>query len=192
VTRLIDQGAVAAAGVGVGMAVVTAVSFLLVIPIEPIYWVLAPLAGVLIGYYANQRSGRGRGSWRKLIPNAAFAGLATGLAFALLLLGLKGLFFTADNGFRDLSQGGQLSCTPGGDCVYARYLAREGGRARLEAAGVRDAASFSAFYWNQQLGTAGRLLVVTLAGSLVGGVLYGVAGPRSRPRSGTELAAGRT
>jgi hypothetical protein len=192
VIRLIDQGAVAAAGVGVGMAVVTAVSFLLVIPIEPIYWVLAPLAGVLIGYYANQRSGRGRGSWRKLIPNAGFAGLATGLAFALLLLGLKGLFFTADNGFRDPSQGGQLTCTAGGDCVYARYLAQEGGRARLEAAGVRDAASFSAFYWNQQLGTAGRLVVVTLAGSLIGGVLYGVAGPRSRARPETELAAGRT
>jgi len=192
VTRFIDQGAVAAAGVGVGMALVTAVSFLLVIPIEPIYWVIAPMAGILIGYYANQRSGRGRGSWRRIVANAVFAGLATGLAVAILLVGVKALFFTADNGFRDLSQGGQLSCTPGADCVYARYLAQEGGRARLEAAGITDAASFAAFYWNQQLGTAGRLLLVTIAGSLLGGVLYGLAGPKPTPGPKSELATGRT
>src|SRR5207247_11455943 len=85
VTRFIDQGAVAAAGVGVGMALVTAVSFLLVIPIEPIYWVIAPMAGILIGYYANQRSGRGRGSWRRVVANAVYAGLAAGLRMGILL-----------------------------------------------------------------------------------------------------------
>jgi hypothetical protein len=191
-TRVVDQGAITAGWVGLGMAVVTATSFLLVIPIEPIYWLLAPLAGLVIGYYANQRSGRAGVSWRKILPNAAYAGFVTGLAVALLLLGVKALFFTADNGFRDPSQGGQLSCAPGGGCVYARYLAQDGGRARLESAGVTDASSFSAFYWNQQLSTAERLFVVTLGGGVLGGVVFGLTRPRARPGSESELAAGRT
>ncbi|MGZ8528610.1 MAG: hypothetical protein ACXWWR_07430, partial [Candidatus Limnocylindrales bacterium] len=45
--RLVDRGAIAAGWVGVGMAVTMAMSFLLVIPIEPIYWLLAPPAGLL-------------------------------------------------------------------------------------------------------------------------------------------------
>lgn len=64
---LVDHGAIVAAWVGLGMAVTIGVSFLLVIPIEPIYWLLTPLAGLLIGYYANQRSltprAPGAGSW---------------------------------------------------------------------------------------------------------------------------------
>src|SRR4029079_13204011 len=38
--RVVDRGAITAAWVGVGMAVTIGVSFLLVIPIEPIYWYL--------------------------------------------------------------------------------------------------------------------------------------------------------
>ena len=120
-SRFVDRGAITAY-VGIGMAVTIGVSFLLVIPIEPIYWLLAPLAGLMIGYYANQRANRGRGAWRRVIANSLFAGLVTGLTLAALLLAVKVLFFTADDGYRDPSLGGQISCTSGGDCVYQRYL----------------------------------------------------------------------
>ena len=56
VSRFVDRGAITAAYVGIGMAVTIAISFLLVIPIEWIIWLLAIPAGLLIGYYANQRS----------------------------------------------------------------------------------------------------------------------------------------
>jgi hypothetical protein len=36
VTRIVDRGAIVGAYVGIGMAVTIAISFLLVIPIEPI------------------------------------------------------------------------------------------------------------------------------------------------------------
>ena len=60
-SRVIDRGAIVAAYVGIGMAATEAISFLLVIPIEPIYWLLALPSGLLIGYYANQRSDRRAG-----------------------------------------------------------------------------------------------------------------------------------
>jgi len=188
VTRLVDRGALVGAGVGVGMALVIGVSFLLVIPVEPIYWLLAPLAGLLIGYYANGRSQRRLGPWPRILVNGVFAGAVTGLALAALLLGVKALFFAADNGYRDGSLGAPLSCRPGAECVYARYLAQDGGPARLESAGITDVATFSAFYWSQQLATAGTLLMVSTVGSLVGAMLYGLARPRARP----DVRAGAT
>ena len=45
-TRVIDRGAITAAYVGIGMAATIAVSFLLVIPIEPVYLFLALPAGL--------------------------------------------------------------------------------------------------------------------------------------------------
>jgi hypothetical protein len=178
VTRVVDRGALTAAYVGIGMAVTVGVSFLLVIPIEPIYWYLMLPAGLLIGYYANQRSDRRFGPWSRIVANALFAGLATGLAAALLLLAVKALFFAADNGFRDPGQGGSLSCQPGADCVYRRYL--DAGRgADLAAAGVTDADSFARLYWNQQLQTAGVLLLLATAGGVGGGLLYGVFRPKA-------------
>ena len=180
-TRVVDRGAVVAAYVGIGMAVVVGVSFLLVIPIEPIYWVLAVPAGLLIGYYANQRSDRRGGPFWRIVSNAVFAGVVTGLTFALLLLAIKALFFVADNGYRDPSSGGSLTCQAGGDCVYQRYLA-DGRGPDLTKAGITDAASFSRFYWSQQLSTAGLLVVITLAGGLGGGVIYAVARPRGEGR----------
>jgi hypothetical protein len=180
VSRVIDRGAITGAYVGIGMASVIAVSFLLVIPIEPFYWLLAPLSGLLIGYYANSRSDRRGAPWRRILANGLFAGLATGLSLALFLVGIKALFFAADNGYRDASLGPPLSCRPGAECVYARYLAQDGGPARLTAAGITDVASFSSFYWSQQMATAGTLLAVTLAGSLGGAVVYGLGrSPRS-------------
>ena len=183
-TRIVDRGAVTAAYVGIGMAVVIAISFLLVIPIEPVLWYLALPAGLLIGYYANQRSDRRRGPWGRILVNGVFAGLVTGLSLAALLLATKALFFAADNGYRDASAGGPIPCRSGGDCVYQRYLA-DGRGTELVAQGVTDAASFGQFYWAQQLATAGLLVGLTMAGGLGGAGLYGVFRPR--PGAGETL-----
>jgi hypothetical protein len=177
VTRVIDRGAIVAAYVGIGVAVTIGVSFLLIIPIEPIYWLLTLPTGMLLGYYANQRSDRRPGPWRRIVANGLFAAALTGATMALLLVGVKALFFFADNGYRDPGLGGPIACQPGADCVYRRYL--DAGRGQdLAAAGVTDAASFTSFYWSQQLGTAGLLFAVTTAGGLGGAVLYGVFRPK--------------
>ena len=67
VNRFVDRGAITAAYVGIGMAVTIAVSFLLIIPIEPVIWLLALPSGLLIGYYANQRSNRRAGPWHRIL-----------------------------------------------------------------------------------------------------------------------------
>ena len=186
-SRLVDRGAVTAAYVGIGMAVTIGVSFLLVIPIEPIYWLLALPAGMLIGYYANQRSDRRAGPWSRILANALFAGLVTALTLAALLLAVKALFFYADNGYPDFnrtdSDGMSIppTCEPGPGCVYARYLAA-GSEADFTAVGVTDVSSFTGFYWSQQLTTAGTIVVLTLAGGLIGGLGYGITRPKSRSR----------
>jgi len=185
VTRLVDRGAIVAAYVGIGMAVTIGISFLLVIPIEPIVTWLAVPAGLTIGYYANQRSNRLRGPLRRIAANAVYAGLVTGLATALLFLAVKGLFFAADNGFRDPGLGGPISCTTGADCVYQRYLLGPQGP-ELAGAGVTDAESFGAFYWNQQLGNATTLLVLTTLGGFGGGLLYAASRPRRSPDDGAR------
>jgi hypothetical protein len=179
VNRFVDRGAITAAYVGIGMAVTIAISFLLIIPIEPIVWLLALPSGMLIGYYANQRSGRGAGPWRRLLANGFVAALATGLTMAILLLGVKALFFYADNGYRDESAGGPITCASGPDCVYQRYLLVEDG-ARvpdLEAAGVVDVDTFTSFYWSSQFATAGLIILVTTIGGLGGAAIYGVTRP---------------
>lgn len=183
-SRLVDRGAITAAYVGIGMAVTIGVSFLLVIPIEPIYWLLALPAGLLIGYYANQRSDRRAGPWSRIVANALFAGLATGLTMAALLLAVKALFFFGDNGYRPADLGGPVSCSGGADCVFARYQADNA--SELAAAGITDPASFSAFYWGQQASSAATVLVLTLVGGLGGGVLYGTFGPKAGAGVGTE------
>jgi hypothetical protein len=184
VSRFVDRGAVTAAYVGIGMAVTIAVSFILIIPIEPIIWLLTIPAGLLIGYYANQRSDRRAGPWSRILRNGVFAGAITGLAFAGLLLVLKSIFFFADTGYPDFNradEAGQLippTCSTGADCVYSRYLALGRGP-ELEAAGVSDADSFGALYWSQQGSVAFTLFIVTTAGGLGGAVLYGMTRPKS-------------
>ena len=182
-SRFVDRGAITAAYVGIGMAVTIAISFLLIIPIETVVWLLALPSGLLIGYYANQRSGRGRGPWGRLLSNGLLAGVTTGLTLAVLLLAVKALFFFADNGYRDPGLGGSLQCSTGAECVYARYLDLGRGPA-LEAAGVTDADSFTGFYWSQQFQSAGMILLLTSVGGLGGAALYGVTRPR-----GSKLAA---
>ena len=103
-TRFVDRGAVTAAYVGIGMAITIAVSFILIIPIEPVIWLLTVPSGLLIGYYANQRSDRRAGPWSRILRNGVFAGAVTGLAFAALILLLKAIFFFADTGYPDFNR----------------------------------------------------------------------------------------
>jgi len=178
VTRLVDRGAITAAYVGIGMAVTIVASFTLIIPIEGVIWLLALPSGLLIGYYANQRSNRRAGPWHRIVTNGMFAGLATGLATVALLMVIKGLFFYADNGYRDPGLGGTISCSVGADCVYQRYLDAGHGPA-LTAAGVTDAASFTGFYWREQLASTGLVIVLTTVGGLGGASLYGLFRPKA-------------
>jgi hypothetical protein len=177
VNRIADRGAITAAYVGIGMAVTIGVSFLLVIPIEAVVWLLAFPSGVMIGYYANARSDRRAGPWRRILSNALFAGAVTGVTAAALLLGTKALFFYADNGFRDPGLGGPLTCAPGADCVYQRYL-DDGRGPELAALGVTDVDAFTGLYWREQFGTAGTVFLLTTVGGLTGGVLYGFFRPK--------------
>jgi hypothetical protein len=175
VTRFVDRGAVTAAYVGIGMAVTIGLSFLLVIPIEWVIWMLALPSGLLIGYYANQRSDRRAGPWSRILVNGLFAGVVTGLTAAAFLLAVKGLFFAADNGY-----GRPAACQPGADCAYHRYL--DAGRGTvLAAAGITDADSFARFYWGEQLSSAGTILLLTSIGGLAGASLYGIFRPKPKP-----------
>ena len=189
-SRFVDRGTITSAFVGLGIAVVSAISFLLIIPIDPVYWLLSLPAGLLIGYYANSKSGRLRGEWPRMIANALFAGAATGLTLAALLLGVKALFFYADGGYPDFNRVDQATgavipptCASGADCVYQRYLVAQGDA--LRAAGVTDAASFSTVYWDQQLSTAFTLFLAATGGGVAGGIVYGL----TRPRSGSAVSA---
>jgi hypothetical protein len=177
VSRFVDRGAIIAAYVGIGMAVTIAVSFLLIIPIEPVVWLLAVPSGLIIGYYANLRSDRRAGPWRRILVNGLFAGLVTGVTVAVLLLAVKALFFYADNGYRDPGLGGRLACASGPECVYARYLDLGRGPDLL-AAGVTDAASFTGLYWSQQFFSAGWIVVLTTVGGFGGAAIYGVTRPK--------------
>lgn len=186
VGRVVDRGAVAAAFVGIGMAVTIVASFTLIIPIEAIIWLLALPSGLAIGYYANQRSDRRAGPWSRIVTNGLFAGLVTGLSIVALLLVVKALFFFADNGYRDPGLGGSLVCDPGAGCVYERYL-EDGKGPQLAAAGVTDPASFTGFYWGEQLSSGGILVVLTALGALGGAGLYGVSRPK--PTAGSVATA---
>ncbi len=181
-SRILDRGAVVAAFIGFGMAVTIGISFLLIIPIDAVYWYLAIPAGLIIGYYANSRSGRYRGQWPRIVPNALVAGAVTGLTLAALLLGVKALFFFADTGFPDFNRtdasGAVIppTCETGADCVYRRYLAAN--PRELSDAGITDAASFQAAYWAQHWSTASSMAAAAVVAALAGALLFGVAGPR--------------
>jgi hypothetical protein len=189
VSRVIGRGAIVAGWVGVGMALTIGISFLLVIPVGDVALSLfAPLAGLLIGYYANQRSDRRGGPWPRLLANGLYAGLLTGLGFALFALLVKGLFFVADDGYRDASAGGRIACSQGADCVYRRYVAA-GHDQELRAAGVTDAASFSAYYWGQGIATDGSFIALSLGGAAAGALVYGITN-RRRPSPATAGTVG--
>jgi hypothetical protein len=193
--RFVDRGAIVATYVGIGMAITMAISFLLVIPIGPAYVLLSVPGGMIIGYYANARSARLRGDWRRILPNALLAGAVTGLTLAVLLLGTKALFFFGDSGYPDFNRvdtaGAAVgdTCVSGADCVYHRYLKAQ--PQDLANAGVTDSASFSDVYWSEQASAARLLLGATTGAALFGGFLFGIAGPRRErlvPGSATAAA----
>ena len=111
--RIVDRGAITAAYVGIGMAITIVASFTLIIPIEWLIWLLAVPSGLLIGYYANQRSNQVARTVESILRNGLFAGVVTGLTVAVLLLLIKAIFFYADNGFRDPGLGGPINSSPG-------------------------------------------------------------------------------
>ncbi len=186
--RVVDRGAVFAGWVGVGMAAVIVLSFELVIPLQSVVFLSAPLAGLLIGYYANARSERPAGAWGRFLANAAYAGLVTGLSLALLYGAVRLLFFYADQGFQPT--GSAATCQSGADCTYQRYLADPASAQELRAAGVTDAAGFERYFLQQQLDGGVTLVVWTALPAVFGGLMYGASRPRQRTPGG--LPAGQT
>jgi len=175
---VIDAGAVFAGWVGLGMALVVAIAFELIIPVQTLVFVLAPLVGVLIGVYANVRSERWRPRGR-VLANAIWAGLVTGLGMALLYVAIRLVFIYGDTGA--LPDGTSLQCATGPDCIYARYV-DAGQAAELAALGITDGESLEAAAWRELIAVGSGLIVLTMGGSVVGGVGRSLSSmPRSVP-----------
>jgi hypothetical protein len=167
VTRFVDKGAIFAGWVGLGMALVLAIAFELIIPVQTLVFVLAPLMGVLIGVYANVRSERWRPRGR-VLANAAYAAVVTGVAVAALYVVLRLVFIYGDTGA--LPDGTSLACNTGPECVYAR-LVQSGQAQELAPLGIVDAKTYEEAAWRELLIFGAGLVVLTVAGGLVGGVI---------------------
>ncbi len=164
--RVLDRGAIYAAMVGLGMAVTIAISFELVVAIQALVFISAPFAGLIIGYYANDKSLRWRPRWR-LFTNAAFAGTVTGLSLALMYVALRLLFIYADSGYRPETMGGQIDCSTGPECTYMRLVEDDARRTALEEEGITDAGSYESFVWRTTAEWTLVLTLLTLGGALV-------------------------
>lgn len=162
--RFVDKGAVFAGYVGIGMAVVIAIAFALIIPVQTLVFIASILGGVLIGAYANQRSNRWR-PMKRVFGNAVWAALVTGLSLALIWGVLRLVFVQFDSGATP--DGTYLSCQLGPDCTWQRYIA-DGKGEELAAAGVTDGPSFGRYFFSDVVLTGGGLIVAfTMAGALV-------------------------
>lgn len=173
--RFVDRGAITAGYVGIGMAVTIAISFLLIIPIEIVFLVLGFPAGLLIGYYANARSARDGGPWGRIVANGLYAAVATAVTMAILFVGVKALFFNADDGYRDATAGPALTCERGAGCVYERYRTDPVAGPQLLERGVTDVASFTNFYWSQQASNTVDVFLLTVVGGLGGALGFRLA-----------------
>jgi hypothetical protein len=180
--RLLDRGAIFAGWVGIGMAMVIAIAFELIVAVQSIVFLVAPVAGILIGGYANQRSERWRPRWR-LFVNSLYAALVTGISLAVMYAILRLVFIYGDTGYPDFNRTDDkgaptgVQCATGPDCTYQRYL--EAGRAdELAAAGVTDGASFGSFVLHEQAQGALILVVLTTAGALVPAAWRSITTPR--------------
>jgi hypothetical protein len=177
-SRVIDKGARFGGYVGIGMALVLAIAFELIIPVQTLVFVLAPLMGVLIGVYANVRSERWRPRGR-VLANALYASLVTGLAVAALYIVLRLVFIYGDTGA--MPDGSSLACNTGPDCIYQRYV-QAGQADELAPLGITDGASLAAAAWRELFIFGGGLIVLTVAGGLVGGAIRSVSKlPSSAP-----------
>jgi len=184
--RIVDQGAIFAGWVGLGMALVIAIAFELIIAVQPLVFLIAPIAGALIGYYANQRAKRYRPRWR-LFVNAGYAGLVTGIGLALMYVALRLLFVYADSGFSPEGQlGGQLVCPTGPACTYERFLQRGDGP-DLAASGIVDAASFEAAVWRWQLIGGAWIIGMNMGGALVAASVRAVRRPPDDEMASTVI-----
>jgi hypothetical protein len=179
VTRFVDPGAIVAGWVGLGMAVVVAVGLALVIAIQPLVFLFAPVGGFLIGYYANSRASRRRPLQRAL-ANVIYAGLVTALSLTLLYALIRLLFLYADTGTDAEGRLIDPACGSGPACTYTRYI-RAGHGPELQALGVTDARSFEAYALREQLNGSVALLVLTVTGAAGGGMLYALSATRVRP-----------
>jgi len=167
------------------MALVLAIAFELIIPVQTLVFLLAPLMGVLIGVYANVRSERWRPRGRVLL-NAAYASLITGLAVAVLYIALRLVFIYGDTGA--MPDGSSLTCHTGPDCIYQRYVQADQAD-ELAPLGITDGATLEAAAWRELLIFGAGLIVLTVAGGLVGGAIRSATKmPKSAPLPG---AAGR-
>ena len=172
--RFIDRGAVFAGWVGVGMAVVVAICFELIIPVQVIVFLLAPVIGFVIGVYANVRAERWRPRGR-VLANALYAGTVTGLTIALFYVAVRLVFIYGDGG--SLPDGSSLQCQTGPNCVYQRLLLEEqrtGHVGDLATEGITDAASLESFAWRGMANAAAIFFVLTVGGSFVGGAARSV------------------
>ncbi len=174
--RVVDRGAIFAGWVGLGMAVVVAISLELIIAVQTLVFLAAPLMGALIGWYADARSDRRR-PWGRVLANALYAGAVTGIGLALLYGAVRLVFIYGDGGYRDPLLGGQIQCAGGPACTYQRYLL-DGRAADLAQVGVTDAATFERYLLAEQLNGGLVLVGTTLGGALVGGVVAGLRGRR--------------
>lgn len=181
---MLDRGAVFAAMVGLGMAVTIAISFGLVIAIQPLVFISAPLAGVTIGWYANHKSLRWRPRWR-LFVNAGLAGAVTGLSLALMYVGLRLLFIYADSGYRPEPQGGQFDCSDGPECAYVRLLEKPENEQALLDEGITDVASYTDFVWR----TSGEWTLWLTGFTVVGALLPAAWRAWKPPPSEEEIEA---
>jgi len=183
--RFLDRGAVFAGWVGIGMAIVVVIAFALIIPVQTLVFLAAPLSGMVIGNYANTRSGRWR-PMRRLFANAAWAGFVTGLSIALMYLAIRLLFLYADTGQMPdgsvittgtAADGTPIACTPGPDCTYHRYLVdptlTETGQ-DLIAQGITDGDTFARAFVGQLVAGGAWIVVLTMAGAVVAGGIRAV------------------
>jgi hypothetical protein len=205
--RVVDHGAIFAGYVGIGMAVVVAIGFELIIAVQTLVFAFAPIGGALIGAYANVRSSRWR-PVRRVFANAVWAALVTGVSLALIYGSLRLLFVFVDTGA--LPDGTHMTCQVGPDCTYQRYvtpwafttgdagadeaatLAAEADarRAELAAAGVVDGPTFGAYALQEVLRSGAVLVALTLAGALFAAGLRSVRTPPREPADG--VVAGPT
>ena len=167
------------------MAVTIVVSFLLIIPIEWVIWMLALPSGLLIGYYANQRSDRRAGPWGRILVNGLFAGLVTGLTAAALVLVIKGaVLLRRQRLSRPWPR--RPDRLPGRRRLRLPALPRRPGVARTSSRPAsRTPRRSPSFYWSEQFGSAGTVVVLTALGGLGGAGAVRRLPPEAGKRSPT-------
>lgn len=194
-SRFVDEGAIFGGWVGLGSALVLAIAFELIIPVQTLVFLLAPLMGLVVGVYANVKSDRWRPR-RRALANAGYAGLVSGVGLAGLYVVVRLIFIYGDTG--SMPDGTRLDCQTGPDCIYERYVTA-GQADELASLGIADGQTLEAAAWRELLVTGAGLVLLTVGGALVGGLARSFqTPPRSEPllpgggrlRPGTDKAPG--